>query len=813
MGGRRRLAGQKVSFTERGGAIATPLGKARGKGGEVKLQGAILLTATVLLSAPSAFAAFPGENGKIAFTSTRDGFGQIYVMNADGTNQVRLTTPLAARDPAWSSDGQKIAYNTGTGGTMAVMNADGTGQVTLAPGGQDPAWSPDGLKLAFTSFRDADGEIYVMDADGTNLTRLTNSPLQDLEPAWSPDGQKIAFTSKRDGGAPEIYVMNADGSGQLRLTNVDDSNEEPTWSPDGQKIAFTRPRFGVGDPEVFVMNADGSNQTSLTANSPDDDNTPAWSPDGQKIAFASGRDQEDREIYLMNPDGSGQTAVTNNANGANDFAPDWQPAPGADRDGDALLDSWETEGLDIDGDDVVDLDLPALGADPDHKDVFVEVDYMAGHRFDQAQIDAVVAAFAAAPVPNLDGQAGIALHVDNGPASVMDPRTGELWGTLSDQESLTHQDILGSDFVTAGVRRYDFSEFESIRQTRFAAVRRPVFHYAIAAHSGPAQRFSGIARDIPAADFIVTLHENCSPLAPTLAGECVPDPEYTAATFMHELGHTLGLHHGGTDDFNRKPNYLSVMNYNFGFGLAIADGSFELDYSRFEVPLDETALDEQRGFGVDAGALTAFNTIYRCPDGTKKTIGLATQVVDWNCSGFISAFPLAADANGDGTETQLTGPIDWSRIVYDGGGIGALNEPPPPDSVAIDEPTPAETIANQQLLEAGRSPQPDLPPPSLPQPDPPAAAPDTIAPETKIDGSPKKKLSKARTKISFSADEAGSTFECKLDKKEFKRCVSPAKLKRLKAGKHSFEVRAIDAAGNVDATPAKHRFRVSRDDS
>jgi WD40 repeat protein len=178
-----------------------------------------------------------------------------------------------------------------------VMDADGSNPINLT---NDPAidyesaWSPDGTKIAFQSHRDGNREIYVMNADGWTPINLTDDPSAECCPGWSPDGTKIAFASLRDGNE-EVYVMDADGSNSTRLTYNTSIDEPGAWSPDGTRIAFWSDRDGNG--EVYVMNADGSSPTRLTDN-PSHDSSPAWSPDGKKIGFVSGRDGN-CEIYVM----------------------------------------------------------------------------------------------------------------------------------------------------------------------------------------------------------------------------------------------------------------------------------------------------------------------------------------------------------------------------------------------------------------------------------------------------------------------------------------------------------------------------------
>lgn len=178
-------------------------------------------------------------------------------------------------------------------------------------------------KITFTSLRDGNEEIYIMNADGSGQTNLTNNPADDGGSSFSPDGSKIVFASKRDGNW-EIYIMNADGSGQENLTNNTAEDESPSFSPDGTKIVFSTWRNG--SRKIYIMNADGSGQTKLTnnpANGFGDDHDPCFSPDGTKIAFWSNRDSGNWEIYIMNADGSGQTNLSNNK--SNDYSPSFSP--------------------------------------------------------------------------------------------------------------------------------------------------------------------------------------------------------------------------------------------------------------------------------------------------------------------------------------------------------------------------------------------------------------------------------------------------------------------------------------------------------
>ena len=204
-----------------------------------------------------------------------------------------------------------------------VINADGTNMLNLTQDGATydrPAWSPDGTRIAFTSYRHNRNEIFVMNADGSNQQQLTATP-DDNTPVWSPDSTRIAFVSWRS-GTQQIFVMNADGTNQTNITNTAaGQNAEAAWSPDGSRIVFISTRNGQA--EVFAMNPDGSGLARLTNTS--NSNFPAFSPDGQRIAFVTSVAGQ-TEVFSMNPDGSDKRNLSNYAAGPDDNF-DWRPRP------------------------------------------------------------------------------------------------------------------------------------------------------------------------------------------------------------------------------------------------------------------------------------------------------------------------------------------------------------------------------------------------------------------------------------------------------------------------------------------------------
>jgi Tol biopolymer transport system component len=255
-------------------------------------------------------------------TPPRSYAGLLYVIDADGNGERLLARNVQEGHAVWSPDGRRIAFVRDRAGRLDVhvTNADGTGTHWLARGvrmsgsfdigpAPAPAWSPDGQRIAFISNRAGTNDLYVMNADGSNQRRLTRNAASESRPIWSPDGRTITFT-RRAGEHwsydDDIYVIKADATRVRNLTHNPDDDYDPVWAADGKKIFFSTQRDG--EDEIYVMNADGTRPRNLTRNRASDD-APALSPDGKQIAFVSARGGRP-ELFVMNVDGSDQRRLT-----------------------------------------------------------------------------------------------------------------------------------------------------------------------------------------------------------------------------------------------------------------------------------------------------------------------------------------------------------------------------------------------------------------------------------------------------------------------------------------------------------------------
>jgi Tol biopolymer transport system component len=273
----------------------------------VNADGSGLTNLTNGLAAYS-FGAWSPDSSRIAFASRRGGNWDVYVVNADGSGLTDLSNnPGYDSGPAWSPDSSRVSFISEcktVGGKLGLyeVNADGSGLTYLGLPPYDPiggfsgcaptygvpspsvayaSYAPDGARDALqVGLGNGKGEeIYVVNADGSGLTRLTNNLADDTMPVWSPDSSRIAWTSARSDGTTEIYVINADGSGQTRLSSgpEGDALRDGGWSPDSSRIAFVSIRDGNG--EIYFVDADGSGLINLT-NNPAEDGSPIWSPAG-----------------------------------------------------------------------------------------------------------------------------------------------------------------------------------------------------------------------------------------------------------------------------------------------------------------------------------------------------------------------------------------------------------------------------------------------------------------------------------------------------------------------------------------------------
>lgn len=384
----------------------------------------------------------------------------------------------------------------------------------------------------------------------------------------------------------------------------------------------------------------------------------------------------EKEGYTFSPTSRAMT-VPPDASGQN-----FTGSPNADQDtdGDGLFDNWEINGYDHDGDGVIDVDLPAMGADPHKPDIFVEVDWRETDEKSQKPspeaLQKVVQAFANAPVYDESGNligTGINLHIDVGPDST-NYVTGQLWGANGKGNPISEiGEIVNFD------DQESLNEINQAVEDNFSEARRNIFHYSLwisrlkEGEKFPSGVSAGNQGDWPV--FLVSLGGWTNG---------VGSVSEQAGTFMHELGHNLGLKHGGDQGelFNYKPNYLSVMNYSFqqgGLIISGADGCDEcFDYSRFELPsLNETELHENIGLN-GGNEINTYGTKYRrsapwlCWPFEENANGFfslakenANNEVDWSCNWLISSNPVQEDVNGMGGNAQtLTGYNDWLNLDF-----------------------------------------------------------------------------------------------------------------------------------------------------
>jgi serine/threonine protein kinase/Tol biopolymer transport system component len=284
-----------------------------------------------------------GSFGQIAFASDRSGIPQIYLMNTDGSQLTALTnTDTGACQPAWSPDGTQLVFispcrargdfyeSAYPDSSLYLMNADGTEVSKLTPGPEsnfDPAWSADGTRIAFTSLRDGHKQIYSLNVNSLVETRLTNTQpeIETSQPTWSPFGNQIAYVVKRV-GAYQIWTMSDTGKDNAQLVRSGQNLWDflPHWSPDGTTILFSQRNTGVSRPWLMTINLQDSEQGPSRLNFPTPFEDVEFSPDSVWLVFEGMDTEANRDIYLISKAGGNLTRLTNDTRV--DFDPTWRPA-------------------------------------------------------------------------------------------------------------------------------------------------------------------------------------------------------------------------------------------------------------------------------------------------------------------------------------------------------------------------------------------------------------------------------------------------------------------------------------------------------
>jgi hypothetical protein len=489
-----------------------------------------------------------------------------------------------------------------------------------------------------------------------------------------------------------------------------------------------------------------------------------------------------------------------------------------DNDNDGLCDNWEEEGINSDHDDDIDFFLPA-SADPDVPDVFLEIDYMRDREPQKAAIEAVETAY---------DKHGIDLHV-----------------LVDDEIPFTKYLAFGFDCPGCGS---EVSSFDTVKDVYFGTAgdraspanwtarrdaRKFVFHYALYGNELAAEfpSTSGSA-ELPGNDFAVTLG---NPVYRPVTGtffeeEHPPKVRDEAGTLMHELGHNLALWHGGGENVNCKPNYLSVMNYSRQMTGYIGA---QLDYSDAVLPsLDENSLNEFLGVQGPGGA-----QVVHGPGPFR--VSNSTGSIDWNGVGGFQA-SVSADVNhvsdrgscksSPSPGETLVGFDDWENLSLPfqatadfADGVHStlfLQEPElaGEDFAGVDsDGDGVDNIEDRCTEVAGSVTDLGCPAAGLGPPPPSAAASTRPAAAPARPGAPDTKLGKARirakaggARFTFSGSGGAPVlgFQCKLDRRPFKPCRSPKAYAGLKAGAHVFRVRAVDSLGQLDPAPVVKRFRI-----
>ena len=644
----------------------------------------------------------PTTGGRIAFTSNRSGVNamdtDVFVMNADGSSQTRLTNNSSPEQfPSFSPDGTKIVFTRAD--KIFVMNVDGSSQteLTATAGNFEPKFSPNASKIVFSSTRDGNQEIYTMNADGTGAARITNNTATDRYPAFSPDGTKIAFTSDRD-GQNEIYIMNVDGTNQVRLTNVvDRDSSAPTFSPDGTRIAFESYRTG-NISNIYTMNVDGSNVVRLTTTP--DDFAASFSPDGSAIAFYTTRHGGDNlEVYTMNVDGSNQRNISSTL--GPDLEPSWGIVAGA-----LVVTNVDSSG----------------GSGTFGVGAVIPI---------QVTFGAPVTVTGTPTLRLATGGAGFPVNYSSGSGTAI------LTFNYTVQPGHSSADL---DYLSTS---------------------------SLVLNGGTINSFGGTPANLtlPAPGGAGSLGLNRNIVIDTVAPDTSILTGPTGTVASTSAAFTFNSTEGGTFQCRLDGAAFSACTSGISYN-SLSQGAHTFEVRAVDTALNQDPTPASRTWTVDTVAPQT--TIDSGPSGPTSS---NSAVFSFSSSEAGSTFQCSLNGGGF---SSCTSPATYNGLT---------------EGAKTFEVRATDPAGNQDATPASRN-----------------WTVDTIAPDTTIDSGPTGTVNSTLAQFSFSSNEGSATFQCRLDGAAYAPCISPVNYGGLSQGQHTFDVRAVDAANNTDATPASRTW-------
>ncbi|HEY4364159.1 MAG TPA: choice-of-anchor D domain-containing protein [Bryobacteraceae bacterium] len=613
-----------------------------------------------------------------------------------------------------------------TGNTAGVVAG-------VSMGGASLVASPNPLNFSQSIGVTSPSQAVTLTNNGTSNIKITNLKLNGSQTGFSADFTSCLGNSLSAGNSCKIFVTftpNTTGTTTTTITvttDVSSANQDitlngigvppgaPLLSYNPVKVAFPDSVVGTltAQTTVQISNA-GTGTLTISAMALDDKTDFAIDPSGCIGKSLSGTATCNLLVqFRPTKAGALQGNVSTSSNAGNS-ASTLLPLNGVaigpkqckDNDNDGLCDDWEVNGVHFLGADGSDnfIDLPKMGANKDHKDIFIHADWMVGkdhaHIPKRGGMALAQAAFLNAPVSNPDGKNGILVHIDCGTDCVMNPATGATWGPLSKAVGQSEREPLSdTDYKT---QQFDWTNFDTFATPFLNTGRKMVFHHVLFSHNQSTNfTSSGISRNDDN-----KFSDGASDLVVSLGGWTTDTDLIEGGTLMHELGHNLALQHGGGDGVNFKVNYLSIMNYAFQVtGLIINGSPGTLDYSRFDATdlpvIDEKNLNELSGLN-GSSKVSTYGTEWFCPgDNTTATPQMTTSVnapINWDCDKDTRGQPVYSiktsanivalyDKSGNSILGTMVGQNDWGVLNLKGGAIGGETGPPPTRSSRSGGPT------------------------------------------------------------------------------------------------------------------------------